>query len=752
MTDTPERAGGGTSKIRGHHLERAAYIYVRQSSLRQVRDHLESQRRQYERSQWAVAAGWSESQVVVIDDDQAKTASLPNARPGFQRLITAVASEEVGCVISLEGARLARNGPDWAQMLFLCRWTDTLIADEHGVYDLSNVSDRMLVGIRGEVNQLESDTSIQRMVAATWSKARHGELIRVPPAGYEIDDFGQLVCSPDEAVVEAVRTVFAKFAELGSARQVWLWFAEQGLKLPVRDLRRRSKPIEWRPPRTRNVWRCCTTRSTLGRMCSAAPRPSGGSIRMTRVVCRCGARRRDHHFAYLSWEEWLSVQDRLRSNTAMLPEERSPRGAAREGGALLQGLVRCGHCGRSMYVAFGGGGRTSKTRTPQYQCQGARAVGIGKGCQTVGSRRVDAFVVESFLDATDPASLEVARRVEELAVEEEAAERRLWQAQLEKAEYEAQRAQRQYDAVEPENRLVVRTLERAWNEKLAALEALRAQAAQARPSRNALSAEELRRVTELAEDLRAVWNAPTTTNRDRKQLLRCLVAEVQLHTEPDCHTVKIVWKGGQASERTLVRERGNRTRATDEDTVELIRKLAVELDDRQIAVVLNKQGRRTGHGNPFNRPRVSTLRATYGIPVCPPKPAPDPTVGPFTADEATDELGVSAATIYRWLREGLLPGTQITPGAPWKIYLTEEVRHRVAFGESPAGWVGLVEAARRLGVSKQLVAHKVKTGQLPAVRTKIGKRTCWRIDVSSATFGRQAELVYPKSNDEESDA
>jgi DNA invertase Pin-like site-specific DNA recombinase len=741
----------GSSKIHDTHRQRAAWIYVRQSSLYQVQHNLESQRRQYERVDQAMAYGWTREQIVVVDDDQAKTAALPNSRPGFARMVAAIAREEVGLVLSLEGARLARNGPDWSQLLFLCRWTSTLIGDEHGLYDLSNPSDRMLLGIRGEVNQLELDTSIQRMVAARWSKAKRGDFFTIPPAGYEVDDFGQLVCTPDEAVVEAIRTVFAKFDELGTARQVWLWFLEQKLPFPVRNPKRRSHPIDWRTsPRRANILEMLHhpiyagayafgRRQTIKQLDPSNPGRLVVHHKLISDWNEWPVLIHDHHFAYISWERWVAIQEELLDNRAMKPDGPSSRGAAREGRALLQGLARCGHCGRAMYVNFGGGNKGATSRTPQYRCVGARHEGIGRDCQTVGGRRVDAFVADAFLEATAPASVQIVSELDALARHDDEASRRVWEAQLEKAEYEAQRAQRQYEAVEPENRLVARTLERTWNEKLQALETVRARSQQALRPAMPIGQDELAQLTELGGDVRAIWNADTTTNRDRKQLLRCLVEEVQLRTDSDVYTATIIWRGGATSERTMTRRQRPHSQ-TDTDINELVRRLAAELDDAQIARVLNKQGRRTGVGNPFNVSRVSSLRQRHSIPARPKLPPTDPLSGPFTADQAADELGVTSATIHRWVREGLLPGTQLAPYAPWQIRLTAEVRQRVTIGDAPSGWVGLTEAARRLGLSKQLVAHRVNTGQLPAKRTMIGKRTVWRIDVSSTTCDNQTDL------------
>jgi excisionase family DNA binding protein len=278
------------------------------------------------------------------------------------------------------------------------------------------------------------------------------------------------------------------------------------------------------------------------------------------------------------------------------------------------------------------------------------------------------------------------------------------------------------------------------------LEQVEREAEQALQAPTSLSDEELEKVRLLGADLSAVWEAPTTTNRDRKRLLRCLIEEVQLGTEEGHHAVRIVWKGGAVTERELVRGKPGWAQRTPEDTVELVRELARELDDAQIARILNKQGRRSGLGNPFTQQSVTSLRGKHGIPKCPKAIAKDPVEGPFTADEAARELGVSMATVHRWLREGVLAGAQLTPGAPWRILLSAEVRQRLAGGEAPADWVGLSEAARRLGLSKSHVAYLVKTGKLTAVQTRVGNRRCWRIDIDSATCARQAGLFDQMSN------
>jgi DNA invertase Pin-like site-specific DNA recombinase len=752
------------SKIRPHHLERTAFVYVRQSSPYQVQHHLESKHRQYDLVTWAQQAGWPRERIVVVDDDQGVTATIAYSRGGFGRVATAVARSEAGIVIALEVARLARNSPDWHHLMYVCRWTDTLIADENAVYDLSVPSDRMVLGLRGQMSELEMDLSIHRMVEARWNKARRGEVMTIPPAGYEISDLGNFVRTSDQAVANAIALVFSKFDELGSARQVWVWFCEQGLKLPVRRIEPRSHPVLWTEPKYRTV--CGTLLHPIyagayvfGRSQTVRQLDPEDS-RTLRVRCVRRPRKQwpvlilDHHDAYISFDKYLENRERMSANQMMgkgaEASNNLDRGPARRGPALLQGLVRCGRCGRKMLVSYGGDRAGQKGRTMQYRCRGARTITGGEECQLLGGRRIDEIVVHTFLKATEPAGVEAAAQAEDLVRQENEAIERSWQLEVEKAAYEAKRAERQYNAAEPENRIVVRELERRWNERLSELETVRAKAEAAHRRHKPLSEAELARAKQLGDDLEAVWKAETTTNQDRKRLLRCVIDEVQLNTEPTQYQVRIVWKGGEVTERHVVRRRYGGC-PTSEDTIELVRKLATEFDDAQIARILNKQGRRSGRDLPFTKASVYSLRARHKIPACPKKEVRDAREGPFTADEAGRELGVAMDTIHRWLREGVLAGEQMTPGAPWRIVLTEEVRKRLCAGDAPKGWVGLSEASRRLGLGKSHVAYLVKAGKLNAVRTTVGKRTCWRIDVTSATCSRQAQLfdqtVTPNSEE-----
>jgi DNA invertase Pin-like site-specific DNA recombinase len=708
------------TKVTAAHLQRRAYVYVRQSSPKQVENHLQSQQRQYEFAHVALQLGWTQSQVVVIDEDQGQSGSRAHTRSGFGRMVTAVGLGEVGIVMSLEASRLARNSPDWHNLIYMSRYTDTLIADEHGIYDPSSPTDRMVLGLRGHMSEMELETSMHRMIAGRLHKAQRGEFLVYPPAGYDVDDMDQIVPTADEAVAQAIRTVFTRFDELGTVRRVCGWWKDQGLKFPVRRIELRSRPVVWMEPVYKMFLYVLHHPIYAGAYVFGRTKTvrelDPNDPRRLRTRQRNVEQQQwpvlihDHHPGYILWAQFEQNQRRIRDNQQMRrTDSEVSQGPVREGWALLQGLLRCGQCGRVMYVGYGGSRPSPRsTRTLQYRCCAARKAHGAAECQIVGGKQINDVVVELFLAATHQASAEAAEiAVEHLQHEHEQTER-MWQLQLEKAQYEAQRAERQYNAVEPENRLVARSLEARWNAALQHVEQLKTEALQQRQQLRPLSEHEQARARRLAADLHAVWQAETTSNQDRKQLLRCAIEEVQLRSESDHYAIKVLWKGGAVCERTIPRRRrGDNGHATSSDIVEMVRLLASELDDAQIARVLAKQGRRTGKGHPFTAHKVAQLRNRNGIDVYPRHKARNRREGPFTADEAAAELGVGATTIQRWLRDGLLPGRHLAPGAPWQIVLTDALRQKLSSGEAPAGWVGLTEAAKRLGLSKQRLLNRI---------------------------------------------
>ncbi|MCP5064948.1 MAG: recombinase family protein [bacterium] len=750
-----------SGKVEARHREREAWIYVRQSTLHQVEHHQESRRRQYALVDRAKMLGWRREQVVVVDEDQGVSGSTPEHRRGFRRLVSAVGRGGVGLVMGVDLSRFARNSPDWHLLMYLCRFTQTLIADERGIYDPESSTDRLVLGVRGQMSEVEVDTMVQRMAIARSNKAQRGELVGILPAGYETDEEGRIVLTSNERVATTIRAVFQKLEELGSTRAVSGWMRARGMQYPVRRKELRGHPVVWvdpTPPRVRRTVKhpiyagaYVYGRTQSVRVVEAGPgqRPS---VRVRkRVRNEYPVLLRDHHEGYISFEVHERIMAKLAERSAATRERNDDhRGAVREGPALLQGLVRCGDCGRRMYVLYGGRrGRTTGSRTITYQCKGGPGMGM---CQAAGGKRIEQVVVAEFLKVTQPASVDALVLAEEAARREEEEMAKRWKLRVEHAQYEASLAQRRYDAVDPDNRVVARDLERRWNERLVELEEVQARALASKHEHQALTQEELGEARRLAKDLERVWDAPTTAVVDRKALLRTVIEEVQVRTEKESVKIRVVWKGGACTDSKLERHPRRPVHATPEDTVELIRKLALELDDAQIARVLNKQGRRSPMGNPYGREAVRCLRRKNSIARCPAPQARDPREGPFTADEAAVELGVTNSTVHRWLREGLLPGRQATPGAPWRIVLTEDLRRRLGGGDAPEGWVGLGAAAKRLGLTKSHVAYLVKSGKLPAVRTRVGKREGWKIDVSSVEGTIQREMFDPVTNEREKES
>jgi excisionase family DNA binding protein len=572
-----------------------------------------------------------------------------------------------------------------------------------------------------------------RLVGGLRNKAKRGELRLPLPVGLDRDDDDRVVLCPDEQVRHAIERVFCLWRRLGSARQVMIELIAEGQALPRRTVGQRR--IRWARASYGAVHDILTNPAyagafVFGRQRQVKRLDEYGQIRVGRVdvpieewsVCLP-----DHHPGYVSWDEYLATRQRLRSNVTPRGEG---GGAAREGTALLQGLVRCGRCGRKMQVAYSGTG--GKVR--RYTCvRGRDSHGTGKACQTVGGARLDKTAAGAFLEAAAPAGIAAtAGAIREL---EDQHEQRLagQRLALERAQYEADRAQRKYDACEPENRLVGRTLERALEEALAQRERERGKLAQlerARPT--PLSDQEREALVAHARELPTLWTAATTTDRDRKELLRTLIGEVIVTADHDKRraAVEVQWQGSARTELSFplkvpgALEQGR----VAGDTLELIRRLSEHHCDREIAGVLNRQGRLTGTGLPFTEGRVRGVRRHAGIPAAPP---PDPNSELLSIERAASELGVSVHTIRRWINTGLLPAEQTTAGATWRIRLTDEIRARFV-PEVPDGYVRLDEAARRLGCARQTVLHKVQRGELDAIHVTNGQRKGLRIKVPAA--------------------
>jgi DNA invertase Pin-like site-specific DNA recombinase len=732
------------AKITPSHLDRNAYIYIRQSTEHQVRENLESQQRQYELVELARQYHWSQESITTIDDDLGRSASSTSARAGFAKLVADVALGKAGIIFGLEVSRLARNNRDWYQLLDLCSLTGTLIADADGIYDPSSFNDRLLLGLKGTMSEAELHMLKSRMLQGLYHKAKKGELRFHLPVGYQFDQDGRIIKSLDEQVTHIIELTFRKFFEIASINGVLKYLLDNDLMFPRKATF--DKKIRWVRPYYKAIHDNLLNPLYTGAYVF-------GRTKVTKELHVNGNQRsrqkpqsmedwdviiHDHHPAYISWEDYLKIRKQIEKNAS--PPKSQASQAVREGSALLQGLAHCGKCGRSMHIAYHGQGARSY---PYYICNMAHRSFAEGYCQSIGGRRIDQAVAESFLQALCPVSLNIhLKALEQIQHQHDMVLEQL-RLQLERVQYEADRAFRQFDSVEPENRLVARTLERQWNQALKRVEELRAQINTRQKSlQDRLSKIELEQIQRLAHELPAIWNAPTTTDKDRKRLLRAAIQEVQLTKEDRDVAVKIIWAGGAVSDQLVHLPKVRSKKANPLELVELVRQLATKFNDAQIARVLIRQGHKTPTGLSFNAHKVANLRWNYGIPRY--KKPKDEQPKSYTAQQAARILQVSVPTIHHWLNVGFIKGEQITKGAPWEIYLTEEDIKCLTAQDAPEGWLPLEQAAEHLGLSKQGVLNWVKSKKLEYIYVTKGKKKGLRINVNSTSYRNQLKM-FPQT-------
>ena len=655
-----------SEKIRAEHLERAAYVYVRQSTLHQVRHHREGQQRQYALADRARRLGFAH--VEVVDDDLGVSGSGKQEREGFARLLTAVCEGAVGAVFALEASRLARNNRDWHNLIDLCALNDTVLVDDDGIYDPGLINDRLLLGLKGTMSEFELSLFRQRAREAFEQKIKRGCALWELPVGFMRTDDDGVEKSADRQVQHAVEMVFAKFEELGSARQTMLYFRDEQLLLPEVVRGTGGQEIVWRLPRESRVRQivrnpCYAGALVYGRTTFAARPPATGQRAATRARRRRPIEEwrvllREHHQGYITWEQFLRHQRMLEGNVSR--GEGSSSGAAKSGAALLSGLLRCGRCGRMFFVTYAG----LAGKVARYGCRGGRTERGSASCQSLGSLRVDRRVADLVLDAIRPAGIEAALQVMERAVNEDQEKQRALEMALEKARYEAKRAQRQFDAVDPDNRLVAGELEARWNqalERVAEVEArLTAQSAQSHP----LSAEQTDRLRELGNDLPLLWHHPAAPMELKKRIVRTVIEEIVVNSTDQArqHALQIHWKGGVHTALQVSRNGPGQTRhVTDEKAIELLAELSKICDDATIAQVLNRLGYRTGTGSTWRVHHVHSMRHWRGLPN-------HRRSGEWLSlEETARELRVSNTVIKRLIRENILPARQVVRYAPWII-------------------------------------------------------------------------------------
>ena len=717
----------GENKIGRQHLERTALIYIRQSTMAQVREHAESTARQYALAEEAARLGWPASAIEVIDADLGVSGRTADGRDGFKGLVARVCLGEIGAIFGLEVSRLARSSADLSRLLEYARLTDTLVIDSDGVYDLAEFNDRLLLGLKGTMSEAELHLLAGRLQGAKRAAAERGELRTPLPIGYVYDDEGQVIKDPDEEVATAIADVFTAFTATGSAYQVVSCFTE-------RRFPRRAYGGTW-------AGRVQFGRLTHSRVLGILANPvyAGayvfGRFRSRRVVNPDGTVRtvtselpreqwavliRDHHEGYIDWDTFLV-------NEAKLANNRTNAGARppREGVALCQGIVFCGCCGRAMSTRYAGG-------QPYYECARARADHVATAdCRSVRAATVDQAVAAALLAAVSPDQLALALAAADEVTARRTRSLRAAELSVERARYAAERAERAHAACEPENRMVARSLETRWEARLVELAQAQAALAAAAAAQPPLPPAD--QLAAAVADLPALWSAPTTSDRDRKRVLRTLLGDITLrpgHT-PQHLRVGLRWNSGATEELVVARARPiTESRRATPEAVALARELGPRLTNPELAAALNAAGHRTGTGKPFDRTAATNLRYAYRI------GSPDLLAdGELTPRAVAERLGIAVGVVHGWLSAGILPARR-SPTGRWCVPFSAEVeaacRARVAasphlhrdtdgFDRQP-GELSIAQVAARLMVNTDVVYYWANRGYLPTRRGNSGRR------------------------------
>lgn len=676
------RESFSSPKIKSWHQDRAALVYVRQSTPQQVADHQESTARQYALAERAVLLGWPRPHVQVIDDDLGKSGQSIEGRPGFQRLLAEVALDHVGLILALEMSRLARSCKDWHQLLELCARFRVLLGDADGLYDPNEYSDRLLLGLTGMMSEAELHVLKSRMHQGKVNKARRGELVVSVPIGYLKHPSGQVTLDPDEQVQSIVRLLFDQFDAQGTVHGVLRYLIAQGIKLPMRSQAGSNRgELEWRVPCRETIRQMLRHpiyagayryghRPTDPRRQKTGHPQSGRASGLAAEDCLVFLK--DRFPAYITWERFEANQERLTANRSRAESA----GAVRDGAALLAGVVWCGRCGRRMYVRY-----RHRGQRPSYVCSWQQSDYGLPLCQSASAESVEAWLAEQILAALEPAALAASLTAASQVEAQRQQQLQHWQQRLERARYEADRAARQYHACEPENRLVARTLERRWDEALQEVGRLEVEFERYQRSCPRLVSEADReQIRRLAEEVPALWQAPTTTAADRRQIARLLLERVVLTVNPakDCIAVHVEWAGGSVREHTLRRAvRGYR----DQDDWPRLSALLAKLHRsgrtaKDMAAALDREGfRPPKRARQFSASMVRRLLHELGLRARVPRCTslgnglnPEERWLP----ELAEQLGLSPHTLHGWRKKGWLSARQVGGrGGPWAVWANE---------------------------------------------------------------------------------
>jgi DNA invertase Pin-like site-specific DNA recombinase len=662
-----------TAKITEQHRQKPAYVYLRQSTPTQVRHHQESTQRQYALRDRAQELGWAQNAIRVLDRDLGRSGAHTSGREDFKSLVAEVSMGQVGAVFALEVSRLARSNVDWHRLLELCAFTHTLVIDEDGCYDPADFNDGLLLGLKGTMAQAELHFLRARLQGGKLNKARRGELGRPLPVGYRSDEVGQIVLDPDAQVRGAVALVFDLFRDTGSAYGVMRGFMSRKLEFPKR--------IYGGACAGQLVWSNLTHAravAVLKNPCYAGAyvygryqyrreiTPEGEVVRHIQATPReqWPVNLADHHPRYISWDEFVENQERLLGNCTD-KEARVLSGPAREGAAILQGLLLCGYCGRRVTMRYQGNGGRYPLYTCNWERRQARAT---KDCLSVRGDLVDAAVSQQVLLVLQPHELELALEAVKHLEAHDRAILHQWHMRLERAEYEASLAERRYREVDPSNRLVATTLEKRWNDALVQLEQSHTQYAEVECKEARVATPEQRaKILALAREFPRLWNAPSTLAKDRKRMLRLLIKDITLEkrTAPSQAILHIRWHGGATSDVVvdLPPPYPDQVRYPAA-TIARIRDLAQRLSDAQIAAQLNEDGERTRHGAPFAAKIIGWIRSRYRISAAECKQD-----GALTVQQVATRFGVSNGVVYYWISRRVIAARKVNEGRAYWIML-----------------------------------------------------------------------------------
>lgn len=662
-----------TAKVTPQHLEKTAYIYVRQSSMGQVRHHRESTERQYAFKNKANALGWPASRIQVLDGDLGRSGTSMVDRTDFKTIVADVSLGQAGAVFALEASRLARSNADWHRLIEICGITGTLIVDEDGCYDPSDFNDGLLLGLKGTMAQAELHFIRARLQGGKLNKAKKGELRFPLPVGYVFDDAGRIVKDPDDQVRGAIDLVFTAFRQTGSAYGVVHHFAKENILFPKRSYGGAwAGKLQWGRLTDSRV-------SEMLKNPSYAGVYSFGRFRCVKEILEDGEVRsriarmprdqwlveiRNHHEGYITFEQQLKNLDVLEGNRTN-PQEAVLSGPAREGLALLQGLLICSCCGRRLTPRYRGNGGIY----PIYQCNWRKREGLSKtSCMMVQCGYLDRAVEARVLEVVNQEQLDLALEAFEVLQQREQQISGQWKLRLQRAEYEAQLAQKQYDQVDPENRLVASTLERRWNDALVELERMKQQITEATRDQTVVSSDQRDQVLALARDLPRLWHAPETSAKDKKRILQLLLKDITVE-KPERYRASLHfrWQGGACEDLMVELPRSSAERwRTSESVVTRVRELAKQFSDDEIAAQLNEEGLTSNKGNSFTRSSVSWIRYKHEIP-----PAEKKRPDELTVKDVAKRFGVSHNVVYYWIERKIIPARRLNNGSPYWITIDQ---------------------------------------------------------------------------------